>query len=301
MRFTAARQERTFVDADGVTIHFYQWKATEPKAVVQLAHGLGEYATRYERLAQELVEAGYTVYADDHRGHGKTGLGQVGGDSTKLGRLGPGGMRSTIRSVHELTAIIRSETSALPLVLLGHSWGSLIAQSIANAHSEDYDALILTGTALRTLRHLNGGDLAKRHARPGGTGFEWLSRDDAVGRAFLADPLTFTANATKLFGIADSLRLLGRPARDLPHDIPVLIQIGSEDPLGGVRSVELLAEAYLTRSHLSDVELIIYPDARHEVFNETNRDEVVADTIGWLRSRVGRLGWDGGKGRSRAR
>ncbi len=86
----------------------------------------------------------------------------------------------------------------------------------------------------------------------------------------------------KLFGVMDSLRLLGRPARNLARDIPVLIQIGSEDTLGGVRSAELLAQGYLTRSKLSDVKLIVYTDARHEIFNETNRAEVYADTIGWL-------------------
>ncbi|MGO7983691.1 alpha/beta hydrolase, partial [Rhizobium johnstonii] len=78
----------------------------------------------------------------------------------------------------------------------------------------------------------------------------------------------------------DTLRLLGRPARDLV-DIPLLIQIGSDDTVGGEKSALKLVEAYRTRSHLTDIELIIYPDARHEVFNETNRDEVIADTVGW--------------------
>ena len=81
MRFTAMRDERTFVDADGVTIHFYVWRAGKPRGLVQIAHGLGEYATRYEDLAQDLVNAGFTVYADDHRGHGATGMEQWGGDA----------------------------------------------------------------------------------------------------------------------------------------------------------------------------------------------------------------------------
>jgi alpha-beta hydrolase superfamily lysophospholipase len=286
IQFTAARQERTFVDADGVTIHFYLWRAGKPLGVVQLAHGLGEYAERYEELAQRLVGAGFTVYADDHRGHGQTGLEQWGGDHSQLGKLGPGGIRSTIESVRELTAIIRKENHGLPLVLLGHSWGSLIAQSIVNSHAEDYDALVLTGTAYRTLLHMNGGDLAKKHSHLGTTGYEWLSRDEGVGHAFRDDPLTFKANALKLYGLMESLRLLGRPSKRIVHDIPVLIQIGSEDTLGGVRSVELLAKSYLTRSRLTDVELIVYTEARHEVFNEINREEVFADTIAWLKSRL---------------
>ena len=286
IQFTAARQERTFVDSDGVTIHFYRWKSGKPVGVVQLVHGLGEYAGRYEELAQKLVGAGFTVYADDHRGHGQTGLDQWGGDHSRLGKLGQGGIRSAIQSVRELTPIIRDENPGVPLALLGHSWGSLIAQAIVNRHADDYDALILTGTAYRTLLYMNGGDLAKKHAHLGTTGYEWLSRDPSVGQRFADDPLTFKANGMKLFGLADSLRLLGRPARKLARDIPVLIQIGSEDTLGGTRSVELLAQAYLTRSHLSDVELVVYTDARHEIFNETNRDEVCADTIAWLTSRL---------------
>jgi alpha-beta hydrolase superfamily lysophospholipase len=286
VQFTAARQERTFVDSDGVTIHFLYWKVGNPIGVVQIAHGLGEYAARYEELAQKLVAAGYSVYADDHRGHGRTGLEQWGGDHSQLGKLGPGSIRSTIRSVRELVPIIREENAGLPLALLGHSWGSLIAQSIINEHADDYQALILTGTAYRTLIHMNGGDLAKKHAHLGTTGYEWLSRDQSVGQAFMDDPLTFKANGLKLFGALESLRLLGRPAKNLAYDIPVLIQIGSEDTLGGVRSAELLAQGYLTRSKLSDVKLIIYTDARHEIFNETNSEEVYADTIGWLSSHL---------------
>lgn len=285
--YTAERQDRQLVDADGVTIHFHVWKANRPRAVVHLLHGLGEYAGRYEWLAQQFVAAGLTVYADDHRGHGQTGLGQYGGDHSRLGRLGPGGMDSTVAAVRQVSLLARDENPDLPLVLLGHSWGSIIAQILLNAHSEEYDACILSGTAYRTLRHMNGGDLNARHKHLGTTGYEWLSRDPEVSKAFLDDPLCFTAKTIQLFGLAESLKLLGRPARDLPHDVPVLIQIGSDDSLGGTRSVELLADAYLRRSGLTDVELIVYTDARHEIFNELNRDEIVADTLAWLKDRLG--------------
>ena len=109
IRFTAERDDRQFVDAQGVRIHFHIWRVGKPKAIVQIAHGLGEYAARYESLAQDLVAAGYTVYADDHRGHGQTGVEQHGGDRSKLGRLGPGGMNATVESVREMTRIIRAE------------------------------------------------------------------------------------------------------------------------------------------------------------------------------------------------
>jgi alpha-beta hydrolase superfamily lysophospholipase len=286
IRFTAERQDRTFTDAYGVTIHFSVWKTGNPKAIVQLAHGLGDHLGRYEELAQRLVNAGYTVYADDHRGHGRTGMQQWNSDITKLGQLGPGGMQATVEAVEQLTDLIRSENGDLPIALLGHSWGSVIAQKIINKNSGNYDAVVLSGTAYRTLRRMNGGKLNARHKHLGVTGHEWLSRDPRVAQAFSDDPLAFTAAALKSFGLADSIRLLGRPSRNIANDIPVLIQIGSDDPFGGPRSAELLAESYLKRSGLSDVELIIYTDARHEIFNETNAEEVMDDTIGWLDDRV---------------
>lgn len=281
-----SREDRTYLDAEGVKIHYYTWRAKNPRAVVQLVHGLGEHALRYEWLAAKLTAAGYTVYADDHRGHGRTGAEQHGGELSRLGRLGPGGMPATVDSVRVLTGLARTESPGLPLVLLGHSWGSIIAQILLNAHSTDFAAAILSGTAYRTLSRMNGGDLNARHRHLGKTGYEWLSRDPAVVAAAAADPYMFVAKALKLFGLVDSLRLLGKPAKGIENDLPLLIQIGSDDTFGGTRSAELLARSYLERGGLSDVELIVYTDARHEIFNETNRDEVVADTLSWLAGRV---------------
>ena len=281
-----SKTEHTFVDAEGVTIHYYSWVAENAKGVLQIAHGLGEYAGRYEYLARALVEAGYSVYADDHRGHGQTGLQQYGGDASKLGRLGPGGLRATIEEVRQLTGIARAENPDLPLAILGHSWGSLMVQTIINTHAGDYDAVILTGTAHRVPGRMNSGQLNAKHKHLGTTGFEWLSRDPKVSQAFLDDPLTFYADVLKLFGLADGLRLFGVPTRTIEKDVPLLIMIGSEDPLGGEKSVRNLAKAYLNRSRLTDVEVIVYADARHEIFNEINRDEVNNDLIGWLDSRL---------------
>lgn len=283
---SSTRENRTYQDAEGITIHYYVWAAAKPRAVIQLAHGLGEYATRYERLATQFTAAGYTVYADDHRGHGQTGLGQTGGDHAKLGKLGPGGMRATVEAVHQLTGMIRAENPGLPLVLLGHSWGSFLAQMLLDKYSPDYDAAILSGSALRAFGHTNTGDLNAKYKHLGTTGFEWLSRDKETVATAAADPLMFIANGMKLFGIRDSLRILGKPAKNLEHDVPLLIQVGGEDVVGGVKSNELLAKAYLERSGLSDVELIVYTGAQHEIFNETNRDEVIADTLAWLADRV---------------
>ncbi|MEY2848046.1 MAG: hypothetical protein RI885_711 [Actinomycetota bacterium] len=286
VRFTAARQDFTFTDAEGVVIHYHLWKAGSPRGVVQIAHGLGEYAARYELLAQDLVNAGFSVYADDHRGHGQTGVEQHDGDLSKLGTLGPGGLRATLESVRGLSRIVRAENPRIPLVLFGHSWGSVLAQKIVDTHPDEYDAFILSGTAYRTPLHMRGTDLNRAHKHLGTTGYEWLSRDETVSAAFRDDALTFEANSLKVFSPVDIARQFGRPRRDFAHDIPLLIQVGSDDTVGGTRSAELLAAAYIRRSKLTDVELIVYTDARHEILNEINQAEVRADLLAWLDSRM---------------
>lgn len=273
----------TFTDDDGIRIHYDVYPAHGPvRAAVQLAHGVGEHAGRYRALAERLAGEGYAVYADDHRGHGRTGMEQWNGDASKLGRLGPGGLRATIRDLREFSDLVRAENPDVPLVFLGHSWGSLMGQIILNRHSDEYDAMVLSGTAYRMVGSMNSGDLNEGHAHLGTTGAEWLSRDQTVVQEFVDDPLTTLTPLQKLFGLLDAARLLGRPARHLPHDLPVLIQVGDDDPLGGAASARKLERAYRSRAGLSDVTTIVYPGARHEVYNETNRAEVVADLLAWL-------------------
>ncbi len=285
--FSAARGDSSFLDAHGIEIVYSTWRAARPKGIVQIAHGVGEHGVRYEPLAQDLVRAGYTVVANDHRGHGRTGMRQWDDDVTKLGRLGPGGLRAAIAAVEQMTAVARAADPGLPLVLLGHSWGSLMAQRIVNSSSTAYDGVVLSATALRVPGLMNGGDLNKRHAALGPTKYEWLSRDRAVIDAVGLDPYAVQADVIGLFGLADTLRLLGVPRRRIPHDLPMLLQVGSEDSLGGPRSVQLLARAYRRWGRLSDVTVQVYEGARHEVYNETNRDEVVGDLVAWLDRAVG--------------
>ncbi|HEY0247303.1 MAG TPA: alpha/beta fold hydrolase [Gryllotalpicola sp.] len=278
----------TFIDAYGVAVTYHEYPVAEPRAVVQLAHGIGEHAGRYAHVAKALNAAGYAVYANDHRGHGQTGLAQWGGDLAKLGALGPGGVRAAVADLHELGRILRDRHPSTPLVLLGHSWGSLMVQRLINEHAADYDGVVLTGTAYRMIGSMRAGNLNARHKHLGATGREWLSRDVAVHETFNQDPLTFDADVLGKFGLIDTLRLLGRPARNLERDLPLLIQIGSDDSLGGERSVVKLANAYRMRSGLSDIVVHVYPGARHEVFNETNKDEVIADLVAWLARVTGR-------------
>lgn len=276
-----------YIDAHGIAIVYDVHPADgTPRAVVQLAHGVGEHAGRYGELIAALNRHGYTVYADDHRGHGRTGMKQWGGDTSKLGRLGPGGLRAAVAAVSQFTGLIRAENPDLPLVLIGHSWGSMLAQKLVAQHADAYDALVLSGSALLTPTDLSPLPLNKKWDAPGATGLEWLATDPAVGEAFRADPLTTETPLLKLFGIFDAARLYGRPPRHIARDLPVLIMVGSDDPVGGARSNHKLAADYRERSALTDVTTLVYPGLRHEIFNEPNRQEVFADLLAWLDARI---------------
>lgn len=278
-----------FLDQHGVAIVYDVHPAQgEARGVVQLAHGVGEHAGRYDELIAALTRAGFIVYADDHRGHGRTGMKQWNGDAAKLGKLGPGGLRATIDALWRFTCLIREENPNLPLVLLGHSWGSMMSQKLVARHAEAYDAVVLSGSALLTPTDLNPLPLNRAFDGPDATGLEWLATDPEVARAFRDDPLTTEEPLLKLFGVVDAARLYGRPPRHVARDVPMLLMVGSEDPVGGPRSVHKLARDYRERSGLSDVTVLVYPGDRHEIFNEPNRAEVYADLVAWLDARVAR-------------
>ncbi|MDQ1124350.1 alpha/beta fold hydrolase [Microbacterium trichothecenolyticum] len=275
-----------FVDAYGITIVYDAYEAERPRAVVHLLHGVGEHAGRYAALVAALVAEGYTVYADDHRGHGRTGLGQWGGDHGKLGRLGPGGLGAARDAVWTLCQRIREQHPDLPLVLLGHSWGSFLAQMLLNRHPDSFDAVVLSGSALRWPGSLNAGDLNAPWKHLRGSGMEWLSSDEQIGRDFVADPLTTSVPLRTLFGPVEAAKLFGRPRRDLGRDVPLLLLVGRDDTVGGPRSVHRLADAYRQRSGLTDVTTLVYPGARHEIFAEACQAEVRADLLAWLDARL---------------
>ena len=277
-----------FTDADGVDIVYDAYEADGPaRGVVQLLHGVGEHAGRYGALISALTGAGFHVYADDHRGHGRTGIRQHGGPA-KLGRLGKGGLRAAEAAIWQLTGIIRAEHPDLPLVLLGHSWGSFLAQMLVNDHPDAWDAVVLSGSALRTPTTLNSAPLNARWRGPDADGLEWLSRDPEVWRQFHDDPLTTETPLLRLFGPIEAARLYGRPRKDLGVDIPMLLMVGRDDPVGGPRSVHKLADAYKHRSGFTDVTTLVYPDARHEIFHELQQDEVRADLLAWLDTHIPR-------------
>jgi alpha-beta hydrolase superfamily lysophospholipase len=280
---------RSFQDEQGIEIKFYEWPVADPKAVVQIAHGLGEHARRYDQMAAVLNRAGFSVYADDHRGHGQTGLGQIDRKQIKkLGNLGQGGMDATFKQVLDFSKLIKSENPGKPLIFVGHSWGSFIAQKVINNSSDLYDAVVLSGSALTMPGYLATGDFNKVWKKlPGSTGYEWLSRDVEVQKKFVADPLTFLAAAMQVFGVANSLKLFGTPSKNVRSDLPILVQVGEADPIGGEYSNKALVEAYRKKAGIQDIELFVYHDARHEIYNELNKDNILQDLIKWINIRIG--------------
>jgi alpha-beta hydrolase superfamily lysophospholipase len=282
-----------FLSDHGVAISYSAWPLDHARGVVQIVHGLGEHSGRYAELAGRLNASGFAVYAHDLRGHGETARLPGGEPAPGVFRMGRDGVRTAEADILRFARLIRDEVSThagpnVPLVALGHSLGSLILQRVINTNSTAFDGVVFTGTALRMPGSMDGGDLTRRHrpARGAGTGFEWLSRDLGIQAAAAADPLMFDAKALKELGVRDGLRLFGLPSRTIRRDLPVLIMGGSDDILGGTASMRRLARAFTQRSKLTDVEVVVFPDARHEVFNETNRAAVADRLVDWLEHHV---------------
>ena len=280
MTYTHERFE--YLDAYGINIHAQRLlPATPAKAVVQILHGIGEHSDRYLPFAKALVEAGYMVYAEDHRGHGRTGLEQHK-DPNLLGKLGPGGLRATEAAISELTSQIRQNHPQLKVAGFGHSWGSLMLQRLLNQNPSLFDAVILSGSAYRTFWHLNSGNLNKRYGEKNGP--QWLTRDAKIWEEVMMDPMFATVNILRDFGLADSLRLFGVPKKVDPQ-VAMLLVSGSQDALNLHGGLEKLAAAYRKKG-AKDVELKMYSGARHEILNELNHEEVYEDLIAWLDTHV---------------
>lgn len=276
--------------AHDVPVTAYRWDPDGPRrGIVQLTHGMGEHLLRYEALAQELTRAGFVVVGQDHRGHGATAT------DAGWGTLGPGGWDELVRDIGRLSSRIREDLTDqpdLPLVLLGHSMGSFAAQQYVLDHSDELAALVLTGTAaldlLEPALDLDAPlDLSAFNApfEPARTDYDWLSRDPAQVDAYVADPRCgFGLSQVDGKQMFASARQLADPERlaGLRSDLPVYVAVGDQDPVNGQLALVHGLVQRLQGAGLSDVTLSVYEGARHEVFNETNRDEVVADLLSWL-------------------
>jgi alpha-beta hydrolase superfamily lysophospholipase len=258
------------------------------RAVVQISHGLGEHSARYGRLATALNAAGFEVYAHDHRGHGRSAR-----DATEFGHFGPDGWNALVEDLVAVGDAIDARSGGTSRVILGHSMGSFAVQQYLPEHSGDIAAAVLTGTsAIDAIFGALDADssldrMPGNEAFEGRTDFDWLSRDAAEVDRYIDDPACgFSADAGALADMAEAAKrpVEGDVLRGIRADLPILLMSGSHDPLSGAMAlVELVAQRYRDAG-VGDVTVIGYQDARHEIFNETNRDEVTADLVDWLRN-----------------
>jgi alpha-beta hydrolase superfamily lysophospholipase len=237
-------------------------------------------------LGEALVDNGYVVYANDHRGHGRTA-----GSVERHGILGEAGWTGLVDDLGRVSELARHEHPGVPLVLLGHSMGSFALQQYLLDRSAAVDAAVLSGSTAIDL--IAAGidpdeplDLTAFNAPfEQRTGYEWLSRDPAEVDLYVADPDcgfgVDTEGATKMLARAADF---GDPEvlAAVRDDLPIYIMSGDADPLaGGGQLIELLADRY-RQAGVADVTVALYPGGRHELLNETNRDEVTADLVTWL-------------------
>lgn len=273
-----------YMASDGEEIAAYRWQGDAmPKAVIQLAHGAGEHSLRYLEPLTPLLDDGYIIYSADHRGHGLTS------GTERYGDFGPRGAEACIEDMATLTQLIRNDEEGLPVILLGHSMGAMFSQVYMLDHSDMIDALVLSGTA--------GGPppanpVTVDRKFQGRTDYDWLTRDDAEVDKYIADPLckiNFTAESRESMGKLRERLGKVEALAEVRNTLPVYVFVGDKDPINANLTrifplIDMLKEAGLT-----DVSLKVYPGGRHEMLNETNRDEVVADLQSWLNETVNTL------------
>lgn len=263
-----------------------RWSASaSPRAVLVVAHGMGEHAGRYLAPLAPIVRRGVDVAAIDHRGHGADALA-----AASLGDYGEGGFDGVETDLLALVDWARAAAPALPVILLGHSMGSMVAQALAIDHGGRLDGLILSGSV--AVDHIPAdGDPAGLIAalnspfEPARTPFDWLSRDETEVDLYLADPLCgFGLTEASFAALAAAGPRLADPdaLAAIPASLPIYIFSGDMDPLhcvlGGVTP---LIERY--RAAGKTVQSRLYSGGRHEMLNETNRAEVVDDLWRWLK------------------
>lgn len=300
---------------DGLQLHVYQWlPESDIKAVVHIAHGMAEHGKRYERFAGELNKLGVAVYANDHRGHGL---------SIPEGAL-PGhmadadGWRKAVDDLNLIVEKLHEQHPDVPVILMGHSMGSFMTQDYMARYPGTVDAIALSATGgppgtmgtlgqlvsrIEKLRNGNEGHstlLANASFKafnkafaPNRTEFDWLSRDEAEVDKYVADPLCgFDCSIASWVGMLDAKVRIASDAAIAKMDksTPLYVFAGTEDPVGeNTKGIDCLLALY-EKHGMQNVHHIYYDGARHEVLNETNRGEVTADFVSWLKSVVPALG-----------
>lgn len=297
----------TFPSSDGKnTIHAELFIPSDNniKGVVQISHGMMDYIGRYQGMADALCKAGFAIAGNDHLGHGDS----VATPDDYGFFASKGGYRYVIDDVKKMNDLIRKEIPGVPVVLLGHSMGSFIARLYALDYRDSIDGLIIHGTAgpnpatgagkllVKILRAIKGERHRSRFVcslADGGynKGFDpaegdgaWLTRDPSMVADRVGNPkndFIFT-----LAGYEDLFNFLGNCNssswfRQFPKDLPTLVISGKEDPVGGFgKGVQYVYDNLAKNG--ANVELKFFEGARHELFNETNRDEVFSYLVAWL-------------------
>ncbi|XOV88479.1 MAG: alpha/beta hydrolase [Pseudomonadota bacterium] len=298
-----------FTASDGHKVFCYRWLPhANPRALVHIAHGMGEHAGRYDFLASRLVDAGYAVYANDHRGHGRT--------AEVPGQFGEDGWNRAIADLYELIASHQQAWPGKPLILLGHSMGAMLTQQYMATHGNTLDAVILSGSpgfagrlqgwvsrllvrfecwrvgplgSSPLLQRVLFGSANKAFEQdlPEPTGFEWLSRDNDQVRAYIDDPLCgfvpCPGSLSDIFAGA-SWTQTREAVSAIPPVLPVYVFSGTDDPVHNRRkNMDRMLLSFGQQGITPETRF--YAGGRHEMLNETNREEVVADVINWLNQR----------------
>jgi alpha-beta hydrolase superfamily lysophospholipase len=287
----------TFRDRHGVDVFTRRWPVADAAGLVAVSHGASEHSGRYDHFARALNDAGFAVVALDHRGHGHTAT------ATGVGRMGAPGGQALVDDLDELLDRALATQPDVPVALFGHSLGSLIVLAYLTEHSARLTGGVLSGfpASIDDVAALGEVfatvDAAAREEpvdllsgfnepfAPARTPYDWLSRDEAEVDRYLDDPLSGDDMPLTQGYVADLFQVVAPAVTRLASiTCPVLVIAGDRDPSGAMG-----AHPKLLADRLADagvpVELHLYPDARHELLNETNRDEVTADLINWLTRR----------------
>ena len=300
----------SYPSSDGVhDIHTKEWVPEgSPRGVIQIVHGVAEHIGRYDPVARFLASWGYVVCGGDHLGHGLTAEGE-------FGYFGPkNGWDLVVRDVRALRVLEEEKYPNLPYVILGHSMGSFLTRSYLIRWPGTVDAAVLSGTGQESAVTVAAGKalssaLCKARGeeyvsalvaglslgsynkafKPNRTPCDWLSRDEAMVDASLADPLcNFTPTVGLFRDMLGGLQFIADKSKlsRMDKSTPVYFLSGDRDPVGsmgkGVRKVEKMFRA----AGCGDVTVKLYPGGRHEMFNETNRQEVFDDLLAWIKSKL---------------
>ena len=297
-----------FASADGrSTLAYYCFvpKTEEPRALLQISHGMCEYIMRYEPLADYLTGLGYLVFGNDHAGHGESAK-----TDDELGLIG--GACAMVEDLHRMADILRTSYPEKKHILLGHSMGSFAARLYAATYPDELDALVIVGTGGPDNPTGLGKALARLTAKLCGEGHRsalitkiafgsynkrfrdepsrsaWLTRDRAVVEAYDNDKFcnyTFTAK-----GYYDLFDLIGQVsekawAGKVRPSLPIRVISGEEDPVGNYGAGVMKVYDRLVDAGVADVTVKLYEGLRHEIFNEIGREAVYAELSQWLEER----------------